>query len=75
MKRTHTDEDHTSAIMKKVRLDQNTYTSEAAKFNNMVLRKLEKVYDEDPEDNLLARFPSEYSLRLAAKIRATQNHG
>ena len=41
----------------------------------MVLRKLEKAYAKDPEDDLLARFPSGYSMRLAGKIRKTLNEG
>ena len=75
MKRTHADEDHGSPNTKKARPNPDTYTSEAAKFNNMVLRKLEKAYAVDPEDDLLARFPSGYSMRLAGKMRKTKNGG
>ena len=72
MKRTRADEDHDPPKMKP---DLDTYTSEAARFNNMVLRKIERAYAVDPEDDLLARFPSGYSMRLADRIRKTQNQG
>ena len=75
MKRTRADEDHGSPNVKNARPDPDTYTSEAAKFNNMIIRKLQKAYAIDPEDDLLARFPSGYSMRLAGKIRTTQTEG
>ncbi|OCK73105.1 kinase-like protein [Lepidopterella palustris CBS 459.81] len=40
---------------------------EAAKFNSMILRKLQKAFAEDPEVDLLSKFPSKYSIRLAEK--------
>ena len=72
MKRTRADEDDDPPKMKP-NLDR--VISEAARFNNTVLRKLEKSYAVDPEDDLLARFPSGYSMRLADRIRKTQNQG
>ena len=75
MKRTRSDEDHSSPVMNKARPDSDAYTSEAARFNSLVLRKLEKAYEMNPEDDLLARFPSGYSSRLAGRIRKTQHEG
>lgn len=75
MKRTRADEDHSSPNKKRVRPDPDAHSSEAARFNSIVFRKLEKAYAIDPEDDLLARFPSGYSSRLAGKIRKTQREG
>ena len=76
MKRTPREEDCDSPNMKKARPNPDTNISEAAKFNSKVLRKLEKAYAEDPEDNLLRRFPAGYSLHLARKsLGKTQNEG
>ena len=75
MKRTCADEEHGSPNTKKAIPDPDTCTSDASKFNSMVLRKLEKAYAVDPEDDLLARFPSGHSMRLAGKIRKTLNEG
>ena len=75
MKRTCADEENGSLNTKKTTPDLDTCTSDAAKFNSMVLRKLEKAYAVDPEDDLLARFPSGYSMRLAGKTRKTLNEG
>lgn len=74
-KRIRADEDRESPNMKKARVDPKQYISDAAKFNKMVIRKLEKAYEVDPEDDLLARFPSGYSMRLIGKIRKTENEG
>lgn len=74
-KRIRADEDRESPNMKKARVDPEQYISDAAKFNKMVIRKLEKAYEVDPEDDLLARFPSGYSMRLIGKIRKTENEG
>jgi hypothetical protein len=49
--------------------------SEAAKFNTMVLKKLKKVLAEDPEVDLLSKFPSEYSARLAKRKTAIRDDG
>ena len=38
--------------------------SDAAKFNRQVLQKLQKVLQEDPEADLLARIPNNYTARL-----------
>ena len=73
MKRVRADEDNGTPNMKKARPDPETHISDAAKFNNMVLRKLQKAYTENPEDDLLAKFPSGYSHRLAG--RAKHNEG
>ena len=67
MKRVRVDEDASPPATKKARPDQETHTSEAAKFNDMVIRKLQRVLAVDPEDDLLAKIPSEYSTRLAAR--------
>ena len=67
MKRVRADEDAGPLNTKKTRSDPETHITEAAKFNEMVLRKLQKAYVADPEDNLLAKFPSEYSTRLASR--------
>ncbi|KJX93788.1 hypothetical protein TI39_contig4257g00003 [Zymoseptoria brevis] len=39
--------------------------SEAAQFNRLVLKKLRKAVDVDPEVNLISKLPSNYSSRLA----------
>ena len=68
MKRVRGDEDSdppTSA--KKARAHDKTPASQAAKFNHMVLRKIQRAFELDPEDDLLSKFPTGYSTRLAGK--------
>lgn len=68
MKRFRADEDSSPpATAKKARVDEGTHVSSAAKFNDMVLRKLQRAFAANPEDDLLAKFPTEYSTRLAGR--------
>ena len=68
MKRVREDEDNgPSPPTKKPRAQDNTQASEAAKFNQMVLRKLQRAFEANPEDDLLSKFPSGYSTRLAGR--------
>ena len=68
MKRIRVDEDNgSSPTKKKARIEEETDTSEAAKFNDRVLRKLQRAFAADPEDDLLANFPTGYSARLAGR--------
>jgi hypothetical protein len=39
--------------------------SEASRFNQMVLKKLQKALEADPEVDLASKIPSSYSSRLA----------
>ena len=73
MKRIRAAEDAGLPNTKKTRPHPETCITEAAKFNNMVLRKLQRAYVVDPEADLLAAFPSGYSTRLAD--RRKQNEG
>jgi hypothetical protein len=41
--------------------------SEAAQFNRMVLRKLQKAIAADPEIDLTSKLPTNYSIRLAER--------
>lgn len=52
---------------KKVRADEEISVSDAAKFNDRVLRKLQRAFAANPEDDLLANFPTGYSTRLAGR--------
>ena len=52
---------------KKARAHDENLASEAAKFNQMVLRKIQRAIETDPEDDLLSKFPSGYSTRLAGR--------
>lgn len=47
---------------------EQTEISPAAKFNRVVLRKLQKALDSDPEIDLASLLPLQYSSRLAAKV-------
>lgn len=47
--------------------------SEAARFNRIVMRKLQKAIEADPEVDLACRLPTNYSLRLAG--RRKENKG
>ena len=67
MKRIRVDEDASPPATKKARPNQETHNSEAAKFNEMVIRKLQRAFAVDPEDDLLSKIPSEYSTRLAGR--------
>ena len=68
MKRVREDEDNgPPSPTKKRRAQDNTLASEAAKFNQMVLRKLQRAFESNPEDDLLSKFPSGYSTRLAGR--------
>ena len=68
MKRSRVDEDtDLASAAKKARLDQRNHTSEAAKFNGIVLRKLQKALAVDPETDLQASFPTGYSARLTGR--------
>ena len=68
MKRSREDEDTCPPTsMKKARAHDTTTASEAAKFNQMVLRKLQRAFEIDPEVDLLSKFPTGYSTRLAGR--------
>lgn len=68
MKRIRSDDDTGSpATAKKPRADKENDSSEAAKFNLTVLRKLQRLFAADPETDLLANFPTAYSSRLAGR--------
>ena len=67
MKRVRVDEDASPSAMKKARPNQETHTSDAAKFNEMVIRILQRAFAVNPEDDLLSKVPSEYSTRLAER--------
>ena len=68
MKRSREDEDTgPPTSTKKARAHDKILASEAAKFNQMVLRKLQRAFETDPEDDLLSKFPSGYSTRLAGR--------
>jgi hypothetical protein len=41
--------------------------SEASRFNQMIMRKLQKALDADPEVDLASKIPSSYSSRLALR--------
>lgn len=70
MKRIRADDDPGSFYAtKKARADEDPNASDAAKFNDRVLRKLQRVFAADPEDDLLANFPTGYSTRLAGRKR------
>lgn len=59
MKRIRSDDDTGApATMKKARADKEIDTSEAAKFNLTVLRRLQRLLAADPEIDLLANFPT-----------------
>ncbi len=68
MKRSRVDEDtDLASAAKKARPDQGNHTSEAAKFNGIVLRKLQRAFAVDPETDLQANFPTGYSARLTGR--------
>lgn len=67
MKRIHADEDARPHNSQKARPDPETHITEAAKFNRMVLQKIQTAYTIDPEDDMLAKFPSGYSIRLVSR--------
>lgn len=67
MKRIRSDEDAGPHNTKKARPGPETNFTEAAKFNHMVFQKIQKAYTINPEDDLLAKFPSGYSTRLASR--------
>lgn len=46
--------------------------SEAAQFNRMVLRKLQKAIEADPEVDLASKLPTNYSSRLAERKKEDQ---
>lgn len=46
--------------------------SEAAQFNRMVLRKLQKAIEADPEVDLASKLPANYSSRLAERKKEDQ---
>ena len=68
MKRVREDEGTgLPTLMKKARAHDKTLASEAAKFNEMVLRKLQRAFETDPEVDLFSQIPTGYSSRLAGK--------
>lgn len=67
MKRIRSDEDAGPHNTKKARPGPEINITEAAKFNHMVFQKIQKAYTINPEDDLLAKFPSGYSTRLASR--------
>lgn len=67
MKEIRADEDAGPHNTKKARPDPETHITEAAKLNHIVLQKIQKAYTINPEDDLLAKFPSGYSTRLARR--------
>lgn len=67
MKRIRADEDAGPHDTKKARPDPGIHITQAAKFNHMVLQKLQNAYQRNPEDDLPAKFPSGYSTRLAGR--------
>jgi phage tail sheath gpL-like len=46
--------------------------SEAARFNRIVMRKLQKAIEADPEVDLASKLPTGYSLRLAGRKKGKQ---
>jgi phage tail sheath gpL-like len=46
--------------------------SEAARFNRIVMRKLQKAIEADPEVDLTSKLPTGYSLRLAGRKKGKQ---
>ena len=74
MKRIRLDNDTGGpATTKKARADKEIDTSEAAKFNLTVLRKLQRLFAANPETDLLANFPTEYSCRLAGRKKQDES--
>ena len=68
MKRSREDDDNgTPTPAKKARAHDKTPASEAAKFNHMILRKLQRAFETDPDIDLLSKFPTGYSTRLAGR--------
>ncbi|KAF2671111.1 hypothetical protein BT63DRAFT_453495 [Microthyrium microscopicum] len=64
----HTDQDDEKGNVSHKRKSQSeSLGSEAAKFNSMVLRKLQRAFEKSPEVDLLTQFPSLYTSRLTAK--------
>lgn len=61
--------------------DYNTFElksptkSEAAKFNQRVLKKIQLAFDRDPERDLQLCFPAGYSDRLQSKVKANEHKG
>ncbi|KAK2809192.1 hypothetical protein FQN50_004028 [Emmonsiellopsis sp. PD_5] len=47
--------------------------SDASRFNDMLLKKMQKALNKDPEANLMVLFPSNYASRLAEKKRKTSD--
>lgn len=70
MKRFRASEDTGPPSSKKARPSRETHIShisEAARFNDMVLRKLQRAYAVNPEGDLLTIFPSGYSTCQAGR--------
>ena len=68
MKRVREDEDAgPPAPTKKPRAQDYTPVSEAAKFNQVVLRKIQRAFETDPGVDLLSKFPTGYITRLAGR--------
>lgn len=49
--------------------EQERISSDASRFNDMLLKKLQRALNKDPEANLADLFPSDYASRLAGKKR------
>lgn len=52
-----------------VRPNPTRISSDAARFNDRLLKKLQRALDKDSEANLMDLFPSNYASRLAEKRR------
>ena len=49
--------------------EEAVFSTPAAQFNRRVMKKLNRAFEADPRADLAARFPTEYSSRLAKKSK------